>query len=733
MVKRQRTWKRKAKAERKSLKMWADGAREDLLRPHIEPYTDALERGWRSERDYLQKVCNQYHTQISWRLADHEEPALPLAPYDPFAPPVAETLTEEEESARHARHKELNQRIRRWLKYRARSLRNKGLSKSALHDSPYAVLLAKLSGVTSPPKARQAFQQLMRERKAEVAAEVDKKWRAESINADGSANTKVPNAPYRCQVARDMFAALPAEEQAAIRARAVAEAQQAKLDYATAMKGGASKSPEARQKCIDGFGRFMAPLMRGLQEYTGLQGFLVMGGPMPKYNGAIQTIHLSVGTNLSAVPATFAGWDKARWNRNVTEYYMEFLRTAYSESGRRKAATGDSPTEESGAMDVDDPAAAAGASIGNDGDQDVRMDTADTANAAAGVPTPQMDSEATNGGGLTAPATGAPRPRPRFAGGKKKGIDEREGVAATGGSSNNERDDGGDDAHVSSPSTEKTSSPGGSSNDERGDAPVPSNGASDNASGASQPSLPAMIRSPPRPTLSPATPSATLVAPAPPLATASAPTPSAPPTLVAPPPPLATLSPRPTPPATPSDSEEGQSIRAVCPPKSAPWFEHGFTEVSREDLGARYEELLKAYIDLERGYGFALGTKALKGPDRPSQVQKWIRDGRGRTQAVREIANVDAFEKQWWSWWSGLQPAWRGAWRGQTALPPPPENADWEGLAVPGQNGLLSVVATIYWWGCAEKEKGMSSRSAGWEEAVTDVIWVFRGLTRKGK
>jgi hypothetical protein len=107
-ARKKRTWKRKSKELRKSNKMWAEGAREDLLRPHIEPYADALERGWRAERDYLQKVCNEYHARIFWRLADTDEPELPLPDYDPFAPPVVEALTDEERAARHDRIEELN-------------------------------------------------------------------------------------------------------------------------------------------------------------------------------------------------------------------------------------------------------------------------------------------------------------------------------------------------------------------------------------------------------------------------------------------------------------------------------------------------------------------------------------------------------------------------------------------------------------------------------------------------
>ncbi|KAJ6451211.1 hypothetical protein C8R47DRAFT_952652, partial [Mycena vitilis] len=157
-----------------------------------------------------------------------------------------------------------------------------------------------------------------------------------------------------------------------------------------------------------------------------------------------------------------------------------------------------------------------------------------------------------------------------------------------------------------------------------------------------------------------------------------------------------------------------------------PWLAHAYREVSRQDLGALYRELLHAFIELERSYGFIFGSGALKAPGRPEQVGKWIRDGRGRTQAVRTIPNIEQYATQWWKWWSALQPQWRGAWRGQKGPQQAvPKGADWSLLEVPGQNGVLSVVATLYWWGCAEKAKGLATPSASWEEAASDTLWVL--------
>ncbi|KAF8213234.1 hypothetical protein K438DRAFT_1750578 [Mycena galopus ATCC 62051] len=214
------------------------------------------------------------------------EPELPLLAYDVFAPPVVEELTEEERVERHARREELNNRIRRWLKYRAQSLRRK-TTKAALSDSPYAALLSKLSGIKTPPKARQAYQQFMHEKVTEIAGIVDIRWKEKSINTDGSANTGKPKAPFRSAVAREMFKELPSSEQEAYAACAMQEAREAKEAYAKALEAGPSKSPEARQRCINNFGKFIAPIMKGIFDYTGLQGHIVLGGPMPRYNGEL--------------------------------------------------------------------------------------------------------------------------------------------------------------------------------------------------------------------------------------------------------------------------------------------------------------------------------------------------------------------------------------------------------------------------------------------------------------
>ncbi|KAJ7033983.1 hypothetical protein C8F04DRAFT_1260480 [Mycena alexandri] len=369
-----------------------------------------------------------------WRLADHEEPELPLPVYDPFAPPVPEPLDENERALKHDAIKSLNERIRRWLKYRVRSLRNGLTSQAAMRDNPFSQFMHESYGTVIAP----------------VVAE---RWKEQSINADGSANTKKPNAPFRCAVARELFAALPQEEQDEISARAKEEAKQAKLDYAQGMKEGPSKSPEARQRCIDGFGRFIAPIMKGLHDYTGLKGYILLGGPIPRYAGEIGTVHLSVGSNLASVPTPFPGWDKQRWNRDVVGYLKEYLATAFSAEECSEAAlpsteplkaglfTFDSDVPES---DSDSDSSSSSSSSSSDDEEEESEESEEEDGGKKGKEKAKKRNEKkekAKGKGkakATAPTTGVKK--------RKRAVEEEAGGAAkkgknTGGDDNSNREE----------------------------------------------------------------------------------------------------------------------------------------------------------------------------------------------------------------------------------------------------------------------------------------------------
>ncbi|KAJ6468697.1 hypothetical protein C8R47DRAFT_1078276 [Mycena vitilis] len=297
----------------------------------MDNYSAALDQGWVFERKYWKSVCREYHARIPWRTEDHEEPM--LGEWDPAIAVEKEILTPEAEVLKNERVKLLNKRIRRWFVYRIRRNR-KHRSTAGLDPAkdPYAVLLAKLSGLSSPPKARQAFQQFMHESYAEkIAPVVLEKWTADrEASGPASERTKEPKAGFRAQVAREVFSALPLEEQKALGERAKAEAKEAKDTYLKSLRDPPSQTPEARQRCISAVGSFVGPILQGLNASTGLHATLMLGGPMPTYGGEIRSLHYSFGRNNTPMSHHWAQWDKSRFSRDVQQFMVEYLHTAFT-------------------------------------------------------------------------------------------------------------------------------------------------------------------------------------------------------------------------------------------------------------------------------------------------------------------------------------------------------------------------------------------------------------------
>ncbi|KAJ7202757.1 hypothetical protein GGX14DRAFT_370046 [Mycena pura] len=172
-------------------------------------------------------------------------------------------------------------------------------------------------------------------------------------------------------------------------------------------------------------------------------------------------------------------------------------------------------------------------------------------------------------------------------------------------------------------------------------------------------------------------------------------------------------------------------MEIMCPDDAPAWIREGVEELSANELGPEYRRLVNMYIALERAHGFVKDpqptgnnkpVKLVTG-SRPPEVGLWIK--RYRTGRM-DVKNVPAFESKWWKWWALNQPAWRGC---RTDGRPEREDArgrSWGHLLAHGQNGFLSVVATLYWWGSAEQENG--DTSAVWLDAVRDVTWVVGEL-----
>jgi hypothetical protein len=91
------------------------------------------------------------------------------------------------------------------------------------------------------------------------------------------------------------------------------------------------------------------------------------------------------------------------------------------------------------------------------------------------------------------------------------------------------------------------------------------------------------------------------------------------------------------------------------------------------------------------------------------------------------VTNPAAFEKEWYKWWDSLQPEWRvkgedGKWETGEMY-----GGKWDDeLMVWGPNGTLSIIAGLYFWGCAIADS--PALCTKWEVAVNDVSWILEGL-----
>lgn len=148
-----------------------------------------------------------------------------------------------------------------------------------------------------------------------------------------------------------------------------------------------------------------------------------------------------------------------------------------------------------------------------------------------------------------------------------------------------------------------------------------------------------------------------------------------------------------------------------------------------EALIAIEKSLLGGYMGDTRGRKKAVIPVAM----RPPIVTGWIQNGRcrvGKTgtpmaRMVIKPGDIPKFLKAWSGWWAALQPEWRvrrenGGWERDTY------GEDWHTMIIPGQNGLLSVIAALSWWGSAVKLEGKGETE--WLDAVADVEWMLVGL-----
>lgn len=121
-----------------------------------------------------------------------------------------------------------------------------------IHKNPYAVLLSQLSGVSpAPARARQGWQQLMKENYPDVIAPaVAAAW---AVRVEqGLQKTDRNDAAFRADVARGAFNTLSKDRQKELLANAKRDKEEMVATYKQALEDhqAGCRAPEKRQECV---------------------------------------------------------------------------------------------------------------------------------------------------------------------------------------------------------------------------------------------------------------------------------------------------------------------------------------------------------------------------------------------------------------------------------------------------------------------------------------------------
>ena len=156
-----------------------------------------------------------------------------------------------------------------------------------------------------------------------------------------------------------------------------------------------------------------------------------------------------------------------------------------------------------------------------------------------------------------------------------------------------------------------------------------------------------------------------------------------------------------------------------------PWLTSAISMFGAEELGGNWLLLVQAWSGFERKESKQTPS-ILNSTHRPSVIRDWIQ--RARSVSYRPaIDSIPDFEKSYMLWWKELQPEWRMSSSQQIAYSE--VDGDWDGIRTAGRNGLLSVVAALFFWGVAlKKAKKSAQEDKGWKVGIDDCLRVLNAL-----
>lgn len=149
------------------------------------------------------------------------------------------------------------------------------------------------------------------------------------------------------------------------------------------------------------------------------------------------------------------------------------------------------------------------------------------------------------------------------------------------------------------------------------------------------------------------------------------------------------------------------------------WLSNSLSLFKSTTLGPEWDLLVSNWFKFEEGTQFQ-GNGRLGCRRRPRVIAMWIKNARNPTFHP-DRKDVKAIADDFTAWWQSLQPKWRSANSNKAKQP----NGDWDCIRCSGSNGVLSVVAALFFWGDAVQN---TPARTTWLEAMEDVSYVLAQL-----
>lgn len=173
--------------------------------------------------------------------------------------------------------------------------------------------------------------------------------------------------------------------------------------------------------------------------------------------------------------------------------------------------------------------------------------------------------------------------------------------------------------------------------------------------------------------------------------------------------------------ATPSSAASSSATSSTIDP---PWLTSAISMLESEELGGNCRPLIQAWVKFKRGQANQPAS-VLSSTHRPIVIRDWIQ--RARSASYRPvIKSTSDLQTNFMKWWEGLQPEWRMSTSGQIIVSK--LDGDWDGLCRAGRNGILSVVAALFFWGFALK--GTGAEQVEWKAATDDCLRVLNAFLK---